>query len=115
MCRSLHIIFLIVLPLFCLSQNSKPADSVNTHYIDGLHRQLVSAKDDSARMMIIERIGFFYENLNPDSSLYYINEALNIARQKHYTRAEARTLATLSGLMETREDMRKNLNFFSSL
>jgi signal transduction histidine kinase len=98
--RSLHIIFLIVLPLFCLSQNGKPADSVNTHYIDGLHRQLVSAKDDSARMMIIERIGFFYENLNADSSLYYINEALNIARQKHYTRAEARTLATLSGLME---------------
>ena len=51
-------------------------------------------------MAIAERIGFFYERLNIDSSSYYLNEALNIARQKSYTWAEARTLASISGLME---------------
>jgi tetratricopeptide (TPR) repeat protein len=98
--KSLYIIFLIGLPLFCSSQNSQLVDSIKTHYIDSLRLKLVYAKGDSGRMIIIERIGFFYERSNADSSLHYINEALNIARQKHYTWAEARTLATLSGLME---------------
>ena len=98
--KSIHIIFLTGLSLLCLSQNRQLADSTNTLYIDSLQRKLVFAKDDSSRMAIIERIGFYYEHLNVDSSLYYINEALNIAREKHYTRAEARSLASLSGLME---------------
>ncbi len=98
--KSLHIIFLIGLPLSCLPQNSQQVDSTKTQYIDSLHRQLASAKDDSGKMIIIERIGFFYERLNIDSSFHYLDEALNIARQKHYAWAEARTLASLSGLME---------------
>jgi hypothetical protein len=96
----LHITFLIALPLFCFSQNEQQFDSTNIPEIDSLRHQLIIAKSDSIRMMTMERMGYFYEHLNIDSSLYYLNEALNIAKQQSYTQAEARTLATLSGLME---------------
>src|SRR4030095_7585018 len=96
----LHIPFLMGLPLFCFSQNEQQVDSINIPEIDSLRHQLVIAKSDSIRMMAMERMGNFYEHLNIDSSLYYLNDALKIAKQQSYTQAEARTLATLSGLME---------------
>ena len=98
--KCLHITFLIALPLFCFSQNEQQFDSTNIPEIDSLRHQLIIAKSDSIRMMTMERMGYFYEHVNIDSSLYYLNEALNIAKQQSYTQAEARTLATLSGLME---------------
>ena len=98
--KYLQIIFLTGLSFCCFSQNNHLPDAITTHYIDSLHQQLVFAQDDSSKMMIIERIGFYYERVNSDSALFYINNALAIARQKNYKQAEARTLATLSGLME---------------
>ena len=98
--KSLIIIFFIGAQLLCLSQNDPLNDSLSSKHINGLMQQLRSAKSDSSRMMIEERIGFFYENLKVDSSSYYFNEALNIAKQNSYSWAEARILAGISGIMQ---------------
>ena len=91
--KILNVIFFTGLQLLCLSQNSQLTDSTSSKHIDGLKQQLRFTKSDSARMMIVERIGYFYEHLNIDSSLHYFNEALNIAKQHSYAWAEARVLA----------------------
>ena len=98
--KNLNIIFFIGLQLFCLSQNRQLPDSTSNEDIDSRKQQLRFAKSDSARMIIVERIGYFYEYLNIDSSLLYFNKALNIAKQHSYAWAEARILAGISGVME---------------
>jgi two-component system NtrC family sensor kinase len=98
--KCLNIIFSTGIQFVCLSQNGELTDSISSKYIDSLKQQLHFIKSDSARMMIVERIGYFYEHLNIDSSLHYFNEALNIAKQHSYPWAEARVLAGISGVME---------------
>jgi two-component system, NtrC family, sensor kinase len=98
--KFLNIIFFNGSSLFCLSQNGQRTDSISSRQIDSLKQQVSSTKSDSGRMMITERIGYFYEHLNIDSSLHFFNEALNIARQYSYAWAEARILAGISGVME---------------
>ena len=93
-----HIIFLIGLPLICFSQSA--IDSTNSLQIEKLKQKLLITKNDSVRMAIVERIGYFYEHLNIDSSLHYFHDALNLARQHSYAWAEARILAGISGVME---------------
>ena len=98
--KVLHIILILVLPAWCSSQNSQILDSLSTQYIDSLKYTLSFSKSDSARMVITERIGFYYSRLNTDSSIIYLNKALNIARQNNYVQAIARTLASISGVKE---------------
>jgi two-component system NtrC family sensor kinase len=98
--RCLPIIFLIGLQSFCISQNKRLTDLMETKRIDSVKRKLALAKDDSSRINAIQDIGFFFERLNADSSLKYYNTALDLARQKSYPWGEARILAGLSGLME---------------
>jgi two-component system NtrC family sensor kinase len=95
-----YIILLIGLPLFCLPQNGKPFDSTENKSLDSLEQQLRMAKDDSTLIIAFQRIGFFYEHLNIDSSLKYYNTGLRLARQRSFAWAEARLLASLSGVME---------------
>jgi signal transduction histidine kinase len=100
--KCLNIIFFTGIQLVCLSQNNQQSDSISSKHIDSLKQQLHFAKSDSAQMIIVERIGYFYEHLNIDSSLHYFNEALNIAKHHSYHWAEARVLAGISGVMEHR-------------
>ena len=96
----LHIFFLIGLPFFCVSQNDNPFDSAQNKSVDSLQQRLRYASNDSTVIIAFERLGFFYQRLNTDSSLKYFNKGLSMARQKSYTWAEARLLAGLSGVME---------------
>ena len=98
--KCLHIIFLVCLQVACLSQSSQLADSISRKKIDVLMQKLHQAKGDSARINVMEEIGFFFEHLDVDSSLKYFNVALGLARQHSYAWGEARLLAGLSGLME---------------
>src|SRR6476661_8164065 len=96
--KCLHIFLIIGLPLLCLSQST--IDSANSSQIETLKQKLHISENDSIRMAIAERIGYFYERLNIDSSLYYLNYALNLAKQHSYAWAQARVLAGISGVME---------------
>jgi signal transduction histidine kinase len=98
--KYLYTILLIGASLSCFSQNGPRIISANNKRLDSLRQKLALATNDSSRMMVIERIGFFYEHLNADSALHYLNRALSIARKKSYLQAEAEILASHSGLME---------------
>ena len=98
--KGLYIILLIGLQSICSSQSMQLANSTGTKEIDSFKQQLLLAKDDSICIIAMDRICFFYERMNVDSSLHYYNTATYLARQKSYAWAEARLMASLSGLME---------------
>src|SRR4051794_39237561 len=98
--RCLNIIFLIGLPLFCLSQNMQLTDATEPKEIDSLKLKLLFTKDDSSRIMIMDHIGYRYIHLNVDSSLKYYYAALNLARRRSYTWGEARIMTSLSSVMD---------------
>ena len=93
-------ILLAVLPVIGRSQTGRPIDSINPRGAERLYKQLALANNDSSRMMSLDRLGFYYERLNSDSSLKYFHASLDMARQKSYRWAESRVLAGISGLME---------------
>ena len=95
----LNITFLLGLQSVCFAQNAKLSNLSGTRAIDSNQHLLVLAKDDSGRIMAMDRIAFYYEPLNVDSSLHYYNEALSLAGQKSNAWAKARLLAGLSGVM----------------
>ena len=95
----LHIIFLIGLHSICFSQNEVESNSLGIRAIDSNQHLLVLAKNDSGRLLALDRIAFYYEPLNVDSSLHYYNEALLLAEKKSNSWAKARLLGGLSGVM----------------
>jgi len=99
MIRSLYILFFVLIQAAGFSQNTQIDISKETKTLDSLRLQLVQAKTDSARIGIMENIGFIYETLDVDSSLKYSEAALALARRKGYAWAESRMLASLSGVM----------------
>ena len=82
------------------SQNEELSNLAGTKALDSLHHRLQSAKNDSGRIIGLERIAFYYQPLNIDSSLYYYNKALLMTKEKSNAWAKARLLTGLSGVME---------------
>ena len=97
--RCAFIIILICLQIVGLSQNNQPVDLPKTNTIDSLKRELTKAENDSIRIFIMQRIGFYSVHLNVDSALQYYNAALLLASQRSYAWGETRLLASLSGVM----------------
>ncbi|MEO7049060.1 MAG: tetratricopeptide repeat-containing sensor histidine kinase [Ferruginibacter sp.] len=96
----LFTIFLLGLQLIGFAQNPQLSNLSGTRAIENNQHLLVLAQDDSSRIMAMDRIAFYYEPLNVDSSLHYYNKALALAGQKANSWAKARLLAGLSGVME---------------
>ncbi len=65
----IQVIFLSALQLVCLSQTTQPTNTSSTKRVISLKEKLADAKDDSTRVETMQRIGFFYERLDVDSSL----------------------------------------------
>ena len=97
--RYLHIIFLIGLPVICSSQNIQLADSTNSVEINYLKKQLLTVKNDSLRVRVIQGIGFHYEVLNLDSSLKYTQMGLALAREHRYAWGEAALMIDLATIL----------------
>jgi two-component system, NtrC family, sensor kinase len=95
--RRLYVIYLILMPALCLPQEKQV--SGETKKIDSLKQRLIMAKDDSSRIRIMGRIGFYYEALNADSSLKYTKAALAYARKRSRHGDEARLMAGLSSVL----------------
>src|SRR6187551_2322371 len=66
--------------------------------IDSLKYVLATAKDDSTRIYLLGRLGFFYQVLNIDSALKYTQAGIRLAKEKADFKMEANLLATLSGI-----------------
>jgi signal transduction histidine kinase len=70
----LKICFLFFLPAFVKAQSPESEP-------DSLHRVVMFEKNDTIRMHAFKALGSYYDDLNMDSSVYYMEKALAIARQ----------------------------------
>lgn len=67
----------------------------STPGLDSLKREIASIQEDTARVMLLNRISFEYSSVSPYDGIQYGVEALMLAQQKKYKRGEARANSAL--------------------
>jgi hypothetical protein len=91
--------FYILLLLLSLSQTQAHAQ------LDSLRNVYETSEHDSTRVIVLGRIGRYFEAVNFDSALYYYNQALALSRtplmKQHpkYEGSTARLAAVGAGIM----------------
>jgi len=84
--------------------------------IDSLKHELAIAKDDSNRIEIIRRLSFNFDGSNQDSSRFYIQKGLDLARKINYPIGEAMMLDRSANFYWISGDYPKSLSeSFSAL
>ncbi len=114
--RCAFIIISICLQIVGLPQNKQLIGISETLILDSLKGKLTNAENDSIRIFIMQRIGFYSERLNVDSALQYYDAALLLARQRSYAWGETRLMTSLSRVMVQQGKFPEALEFlFKSL
>ncbi len=83
-----RIFLLLLLPFFAKAQSLQSE-------IDSLHHELQLAKNETSRMNIYRSLGSYYDDVIIDSSVYYANEAIKIAKKLGLKFNEAREKALM--------------------
>jgi len=78
-------------------------------YTDSLKRELILAKNDTSRVLLMADLGFFYRFSNIDSSTFYSSSALALAEQVKFLRGKANALDVLGLTMREKGDLPKSL------
>ncbi|WP_336517119.1 hypothetical protein [Pollutibacter soli] len=99
--RSLLIVSMAGLWLPALCQN-KVTDSLGV--------LLSSVKADTTRLELLAELGLQYRNSNPDSAIFYGNEALALAREIQFKRGEVLSLANIAIASRERGDLPEALS-----
>ena len=89
---------LIPLLLLCLPGPPGSAQLRGLPLIDSLRQELLKPKSPRDRITVTYRIGHAYSAINLDSALLYTRQALRLAREDKWTRAEGKAY-TLAGLI----------------
>lgn len=66
---------------FCFAQNNQYWKEPSRHQADSLRALLMQIKNDSMRMYIFRELGFYYDEIQRDSSLYYYKQQLLLAQK----------------------------------
>jgi signal transduction histidine kinase len=66
------------------------------HRLEDLHQQLKNAANDTVRIALCAEFGNYYDDVNVDSSVYYNDTGLGIAKQLRLTLNEAELLMNMS-------------------
>ena len=78
---------------------------------DSLNHELVIAKHDTSRVLIMAELASAYNGFNPDSCTLYGNKALELAQRIDFFRGEARALNALGGGIQLQGDYPKSLEY----
>src|SRR3569833_1403654 len=84
--KCIKILLLLLIPMSGAAQQPYP---------DSLKGVLKNARADSTRYSAMNGIGEYYVELNGDSALYYLNQALAIAKKNNRANNEGATLARI--------------------
>ena len=105
------IFFFIV--LFQLNIQAKV--TTQQEYIDSLITVAATLPNDSAKVVLLERIGYFYISLNPTEGKKYTTKALELARELGLKNREAASIALLAAnyLANSEYDKALQYNFQS--
>ena len=80
-------LFLFLVTLFLSAQQNNN---------DSLRQLLFVAKEDTSKVNLLNQLSGNFAETNPDSNLFYGNQALELARNIHYTEGEIFALAKTS-------------------
>ena len=83
------VVLFLLLPLFVTAQFQKSQ-------LDSMYRVLTYAANDTIRMDACFKMEFFYDNINLDSSVYYAEKGISIAKKLKLKLNEAEMLMGLS-------------------
>jgi two-component system, NtrC family, sensor kinase len=81
----LKIFLLLLLPAFAKAQKNKKL-------LDSLHQALTNAASDTSRMEIYKNLGWYYQHINRDSTIFYAGRSMQLARQLNQKLDEAEVL-----------------------
>ena len=76
---------------------------------DSLKQLLTITNEDTSRVLVLTNLGLQYRNTNPDSSVYFAEKGLALARQIKFKRGEAFALTTIGLAMREKGDLPKAL------
>src|SRR3954447_19896883 len=101
---------LIVTFIFALSITSVEAQQKT---IDSLQKELVIAKADTNRVLLLTELVKIYYLFKPDTALILAQEAYNLSQQLHYLKGEALSLNRIAVSYSAVGDYPKALQFFT--
>ena len=78
--------------------------------IDSLKREINHTKQDTNRVLFLADLSNRYRDVNPDSSLIYGKQALDLAQKLKFKRGESRAFHTLGSTNRVLGDLPKGLN-----
>jgi hypothetical protein len=88
--RSLNkILFLLLLPVLVTAQFQR-------NQVDSMHQVVRDAANDTIRMDAYTKLGAYYDDVNLDSSMYYSEKGMVIAKQLQLNLNEAEMLTNMS-------------------
>lgn len=100
------ILLLLTLPFFHNLQGQKSAT------IDSLQRLLVTGKQDTTRVNVLNGIGHEYSNDDPDSAIIYCMEALGLAEKLQYHKGAARAHNVIGVAYDSKGEFKKALEHY---
>jgi signal transduction histidine kinase len=78
-------------------------------YRDSIRKKLDAAKDDTSKVLLLSRLGYYWRYTNMDSAIYYAEPALLMAKQLKYARGESIALSNLATTLREKGDLPRSL------
>lgn len=88
--------YVLILFLFFLPFSLSAKVSSQQEYIDSLIQVANKMPNDSDKVVLLERIGYFYISLNPEEGKKYTTKAYELAKELGYKNREAAAIALLA-------------------
>ncbi len=80
--------------------------------IDSLKKLIAAAKEDTARAMLMNKLGVYYTNSKPDSALLLAQRILQISKAAQFDKGEAIALNLEGNVYEPKGDYTKALSAY---
>jgi len=102
----------LVLVIHCLVMAVTGFAQINFNYLhtDSLRQELLKAKNDTGRVLLMANLAEGYRWSNPDSAIYFGQNALELANQVDFPRGQAAALISISVVQRELGNLAKALD-----
>ena len=96
----------------CLLIGVAASAQINFYYLqtDSLKQELLKAKDDTSRVLLMANLAEAYRWSNPDSAMYFGQGGLKLAKEINFIRGEVNSLTSISVVERELGNLAKALN-----
>ncbi|MEO5947431.1 MAG: ATP-binding protein [Chitinophagaceae bacterium] len=108
----LKICLFLLLPVFAMTQQNPYAESWSDKQIDSLRIILQHTSNDTVRMRISRSMGWYYQERNRDSSLYFHEQELTLSRKLKLKLWEADALDQAGWVLSQLKNYPLSLQYF---